>query len=412
MKRREFLRFSVGGAVAVAARGTFARTDSPASRQGEGRIIEGFYPGNIVSLKDGSLLTDTWERSTDGRLWIKGKSPLKSGQVHGLIRLANGQIGYYTERGWSLPVALGNGTNSLQFYRSADEGATWSAPTPINVAAPAMGLSGAIFVLRSGRVMIVTYSQFLPCEELWGGSWGTYKGIRVKTESEGHFAEMEAVKVYYSDDNGSTWRANDAWILGWHDEKYTDCFVEATGVELRDGRVLLMGRSLNGRIYQATSSDQGMTWSYATPTDLMTSDSPCYLTRFPVSGDLLLVWNQISREENRKGFRRSRLSAAVSPDDGRTWTHFKTIEHGGIPAVGQIPPDPDLSPVWGDDEVGELPEDYALFHYPTVSHVGDDVYVSYLTDYFGLGNDVSGLRLVRERTGKMTRVLPRTWFYS
>ena len=414
MNRRNFLKYATGSAAALRML-RFEAVSVAQSKSGQrgGRVIDGLYPANIVQLRDGSLLTDKWDRSTDGGMtWTKMKTFFQHKDVTGLIRLPNQMLGYYYAEGLTDEASFGNGSDDWYFCCSSDEGLHWSSPTKITLPGLTMGLQGTMFTLRSGRLILVTYSQFIPRMALWGGSWGTYKGIRVKTESEGHFAEMEAVRVYYSDDNGQTWKPNDAWIIGWHGKKYTDSFVEATGVELRDGRVLIMGRSLTGRLYQATSEDQGKSWSYATPTELVSSDSPPFLTKFPQTADLLIVWNQISREENRKGFRRSRLESAISRDDGRTWVYFKTIEHGGVPAIAQIPPSPDLSPVWGDDDVGELPDDYGLFHYPSVNIVGDDVYVSYSMHHFSLGKDQEGIPRVLWNEGKRTRVLPTKWFYT
>lgn len=414
MNRRKFLKYTTASAAALGMlRFKTASAAQGQSGQTEGRVIEGFYPGNIVPLRDGSLLTDKWDRSTDGGMtWKKMETSLPQSEVTGLIRLPNQMLGYYYAQGLTNEAAFGNGSDDWYFCRSSDEGQHWSSPVKITLPGLTMGLQGTMIKLRSGRLMVITYSQFLPRTALWGGSWGTYKGVRVKTESEGHFAEMEVVRVYYSDDNGETWKPNDAWIIGWHDQKYTDSFVEATGVELRDGRLLMIGRSLTGRLYQATSDDKGKSWSYATPTDLVSSDSPPYLIKFPQTGDLLIVWNEISREENRKGFRRSRLESAISKDDGKTWEHFKTIEHGGVPAMGQIPPSPDLSPVWGDDEVGELPDDFGLFHYANLNIVGNDVYVSYLVHHYSLGKDPEGLPVVLSNAGSRTRVLPIKWFYT
>lgn len=413
MERRNFLKHAVGGALAIGTTWQLASAIPPDSQQQEGRVLEGFYPSNIVAMKDGSLLTDKWERSTDGgQTWTKLKPPLPRGDFGGMKRLPNGDLGYYTEHHAGSESLTGPDANKLLFYRSTDDGQTWSASVRITLPGVVYGLDGTIFTLASDRIVIVTYSQFLTREKLWGGSWGTYKGARVKTETEGHFAEMEAVRVYYSDDSGSKWSFNDGWVMGWREKKYTDSFVEASGVELRDGRLLLIGRTLNSRLYQATSTDQGGSWSYATPTDLMSSDSPGWLAKFPHSGDLLIVWNQVSREENCKGFRRCRLSSAVSQDDGRTWEHFKTLEHGGLPAVGRLPPDPDLTPNWGADSVGELPDDYAYFHYPSVNIVGNEVYVSYLTGHYEIEKDAEGFPTAEWRSGTRTRVLPLEWFYS
>lgn len=352
-------------------------------RNGEGLLLRGFYPNSIVKLADGTLLTATGQRSADGgRSW--------SGETHfaldsraglmGMLRLPDGALGCWHSDDDSLAAALGNASNHWYFRRSEDEGATWSAPVTITLDGLTVGLANTMFALADGRLILVTYSQLLAPMRLWGASWGTYRGLRVKTETEGHFGQMEAVRAYHSDDCGRNWKACDGWIVGFREgyEKWVDNFVEACGVELKDGRILLMGRSLVGRVFASESCNRGELFGNAHPTQLMTSDSPGALARLP-SGDLLFVWNQISREENRRGFRRCRLSSAVSSDDGATWRCFRNIH--SISCLSDrryIPADPVLSPVAGDDEVGGLPDDFELWHYPVINIVNGEVFLSYL----------------------------------
>ena len=47
---------------------------------------------------------------------------------------------------------------------------------------------------------------------------------------------------------------------------------------------------------------------------------------FLSTGDLLIVWNQVTAKEHRDGYGRSRLSTAISQDSGRSWRYFKTLE--------------------------------------------------------------------------------------
>ena len=141
----------------------------------------------------------------------------------------------------------------------------------------------------------------------------------------------------------------------------------------------------------------------------MSSYSPARICRLPKSGDLMVLWNQVSREEIRKGFRRGRLSTAVSSDGGKSWHHFKNL--AAMPSlanINHVPTDPDLSPIVGDDNVGAVPEDFALFHYPCISVVGDEVFISYTTVRYSL--DKNGK--VQPTGGSVTRILPEEWFYT
>jgi|GEM_PF-2846105 BNR/Asp-box repeat. len=404
-------------------------------RDGKGLFIGNFYPNSIVKLNDGKLLTATGQYSLDnGRSWSKRGTVIKGGNnsLYGLLRLPDGGLGCYYSEGEGMDAALGNASNNWYFRRSDDEGRTWSQPVKITIDGLTMGLVNTMFALKDGRLVLVTYSQFLSPMKRWGASWGTYKGLRVKTETEGHFGQMEVVRVYFSDDCGREWKACDGWVLGFRGgfEKWVDSFVEANGVELNDRRILLMGRSLVGRMYASVSSDRGESFGYAGPTGLMTSDSPGALARLP-NGDLLFVWNQISREENRRGLRRSRLSSAISKDEGATWLHHKNIFSIGILSDRRfVPEDPVMTPIAGDDEVGELPDDFELWHYPVINIVNGEIYLSYLNgkyeirrldegedpdkcpgayDEFEFGKDGSYPKWLSSGD---TLILPVDWFYN
>lgn len=197
-------------------------------------------------------------------------------------------------------------TNRILFKTSIDEGQSWSTPVQINDT----GTLGHIcsrgdtaVVLSTGRIIVPVYGMF-------GG--------------------MCAGFVYYSDDSGETWKRS----IGEMSVKYRDGdrvasfnnFEEPAVAELRDGRLLCFGRTNTGRLWQAFSKDQGVTWSEPQPTELASSYSPASLKKIPSTGDLVCVWNQSAPEEVGYGFGRMRMSCAVSKDDGKTWEHFKNLE--------------------------------------------------------------------------------------
>jgi hypothetical protein len=194
----------------------------------------------------------------------------------------------------------------LLFKTSVDEGESWSNPVQINDTGTLgrIGQRGdTALVLSSGRIIVPVFARF-------GGMCASF--------------------MYYSDDGGDTWRRS----MGEMSVKYKDGdrvasfnnFEEPAVAELRDGRLLCFGRNNTGRIWQAFSSDQGVTWTDPEPTELASSFSPASLKTIPTTGDLLCVWNQVSPEEIVHAFGRMRLSCAVSKDDGKTWECFKNLE--------------------------------------------------------------------------------------
>lgn len=391
--------------------------------------VEGLYPGSIVKLADGSLVTETGEQSFDGgRTWRKSRTfhPASHGEDGegrpiGLIRMKNGELGsYYSlvdqpKRSFD-DASLGNATNRWYFAWSADEGRSWSKSVPITLPGLVNGLAGSIILMGDGRLVIFNYSQFLSSRfDKRGQSMGEFHGVRFATETEAHYAQEEACRAYYSDDNGRSWSANDGWIIGWRDHRYSDDLTEPTGVELANGDLFMIGRTVTGRLYSAESEDRGASWwPGAKPTPLASSYSPGVVCRLPKTGDLAVVWSQLSREEISRGLRRSRLSSAISSDNGRSWSHFKNLAAISVTANrAYVPPEDSFEPIWGADGVGKLPDDYRIFNYPQVSVVDDKIFVSYEVIVQYIEDDPSeGISRIRQRSHRLTRVFTAGWFYS
>lgn len=98
--------------------------------------------------------------------------------------------------------------------------------------------------------------------------------------------------------------------------------------EARDGRVLMVMRSQLGSLFMSESRDGGMTWSKPQTTGLRAPESCPEITRIPETGDLLVIWNNSPYDPQFASHygKRSPLTAAVSRDEGRTWSHVRDIE--------------------------------------------------------------------------------------
>jgi hypothetical protein len=350
--RRSFL--AMASAVASAAalgRNSTAAESTTATRQPHHDFIEttdvSGDSNSLVALKDGSLLMANGRRSTDGgKTWSEPR-PFGTGiGGTGLLRLKSGKLALVS------PVGYAAG----QMFLSADEGSSWTLAGPITTpGGPVFELGDTMIQLASGRLLYCwDYNMAgnhpgLEYETVM--AHGAWKGVRYDVEGHGHLPEFFCAGFSWSDDEGKTW-AYGTWtnmpnvLMGWFDEKgdpngrngITPCG-ESSIVETNDGRVLLFGRSTVGRIVHSYSSDGGERWLPLTPTGLAASNSPPRLRRIPDTGDLLCVWNQVSGEEIRNGFRRSRLSAAISKDSGKTWQNFKTIEVcEGMAEVARVEP--------------------------------------------------------------------------
>ena len=123
----------------------------------------------------------------------------------------------------------------------------------------------------------------------------------------------------------------------------------------------------------------------------------------PSTGDLMCVWNQVSSDEIRLGYRRGRLSVAIS-SDGETWKHVKTLEqHGALEDRAYIPPEEKLQLARSLPDVGDLDRDWGVSDYATITFHGDDVIIGYVQQ--------KGLDTDRISSHKI-RVIPLDWFYK
>jgi sialidase-1 len=202
-----------------------------------------------------------------------------------MLRLDSGEI-LLTFTAWE-----SDAQRNVYARRSADDGESWGTVTRVSQPGFYCNNHDRILRLSSGRIL-------LPTHGVLGG--GAYQGG----------GSTLCSWVYYSDDGFDTWRKSAEMTApgrGAH---------EPTMVELRDGRLLCFLRTTTGRIWQAHSEDQGVTWSEPVGTQFSAPDSEALLTRVPATGDLLLLWNDVESQSN---WPRTPLTAAVSADEGHSW---------------------------------------------------------------------------------------------
>ena len=389
------------------------RQELPGRVKGLGKALRNDPPGLPcpIGLKGGFVLKDdatllafkpSFEvvSSTDGgKTWSKARAldvPDRTRKLQGVFRTSRGRIIIWTDS-WKSPLFC---------WYSDDEGVIWSKR--IDMGPHGMPLEGMRMIeTKNGRLVLPVLDNwtFIGDQKKYPMAYGAIDGKRVAVEGHGHAMEIERTRVYHSDDHGLTWKRNRGDIVIWKDGGYGGMWTadEPNIVELKDGRLMLHFRTMLGRVYAAYSADGGAMWSFPEPTELANSISPVCLKKFPKTGDLLLIWNNVSADEIRRGFRRGRLCSAVSRDDGRTWEHVKTIDAAGLPPVNHLvkPEPPGL--VRADKDVGELPPILGRVSYPDAFFLDDRVLVKYdkaFTNPPGLG------------LGSKLLEFPVEWFYQ
>lgn len=276
-------------------------------------------PGDIVQLKDGSLLMSyTLDgvaimgiKSADrGQTWGKAfaivampKPPAKGHYAHpSFLRLANGEILlsyiYSTH-----PATPYYGHNYCR--RSADEGKSWTDPY---VMTPHPGYvlvhNDKLFTLSTGRIVAM----------------GEYKAYMPSTQDHNGFVGI----AFYSDDLGHSWQVSKNVVDMMPIEVQ-----EADGVELKDGRVMMFARTYSGFPVRAYSSDKCETWTKGEAIKELKMPYAGLPTarRIPGTGDLVFIWisERSIDQQNPKIRRRSTLTSAVSQDEGKTFVHLRNI---------------------------------------------------------------------------------------
>jgi len=214
-----------------------------------------------------------------------------------LVRLSDREI-LFSYVGWDSASQ-----RNVFMRRSLDNGQTWGEQ--VSISEPGWYCNNADRAMRlsSGRVLLPSHGPF--AEKYIGGA--PYRG-----------GDLHSF-VFYSDDGFKTWqRSADSMTA-----KGRGCH-EPTIVELTDGRLFALLRNTNQVQYFSVSEDSGDHWTKPAPTVLTSPESPALIKRIPSTGDILLLWNNVA---SRSNWPRIPLTAAISRDEGRTWSHFNDVDN-------------------------------------------------------------------------------------
>lgn len=254
---------------------------------------------SVIEIPDGQLLCvwyqGAYETSPDTVLKVSRRSASSGWSVPEVLfdfhGIALGNPVLWRSNDGALNVTFSallsaTWTESLLFCASSrDEGRTWSRPTLFT---PRIGMMAKTrpIVGENGQIIFPLYSEVEQCPYIW------ILGDTVDYLSGSFVAETMA--------RGKA--------------------IQPAVSRLGDGRMLMLCRTNQERLWQSHSYNDGYTWSILRPVELPNPDSAIDLIRL-ANGKLLLVCNDSSTD-------RKRLVVMTSADDGESWSKPVDIASG------------------------------------------------------------------------------------
>jgi len=382
----------------------------------KGRKLLGIVPGHRLKLVTSDDEGETWSKpaAVRDRKGRAVRDAIGESGTPGVVRLASGDLAMTYE---CRKAAVAGAYRMNPFIRkSSDEGKTWSKPVRIG---PADGNGGqnydSLTQLSSGRLIFPVrrcFAGFPPGmsrDDVYAGRMGAFAKVHgrwTKVEGHGQFPEMDLSYVYFSDDEGKTWRASEASLMIWREDGAIFPTDEPSVAELANGDLLMVMRTTVGQLYKSVSKDGGNWWSAPAPSGLASSYSPGRLKRIPGTDDVVCLWNQVSASEMRAGCRRCRISSALTRD-GRRWRNFKTVVASGVPEARRIAPPKAVKLYAARKRLPRLPEGYRCEGYPNVNFALGKAFLRWISGAWAKGEAGN----VEHSQGIVLRRLPIDWFY-
>ena len=269
----------------------YSKSKKPPAKEGHAGI------GDAVACQITSMISHDRGRTWNERKVIQPNTWRHNVKHPNLVRLSNNEI-LFSYVGWD-----SESNRNVFMRRSLDNGRTWGTQTQISEPGWYCNNADRALRLSTGRVILPAHGPY--AEKYIGGT--QYRG-----------GELHSF-VFYSDDGFRTWRRSSdsmtAQGRGCH---------EPTIVELKDGRLYCLLRNTNECQYSSVSDDGGDHWTKPISTLLASPESPAIVKRIPATGDLLVLWNNVASPTN---WPRTPLTAAISRDEGKTWTNFRDIDN-------------------------------------------------------------------------------------
>jgi sialidase-1 len=196
------------------------------------------------------------------------------------------------------------------FATTTDHARTWKPSGEINhFHNYSSGKLQAATRIKSGRLLMpYCFDQILET-----------KGAVIKEQAERNM--ISVASVLYSDDDGHTWKpGGDLDIKGVPGGGGINGLDEICLTQLADGSIYALCRTGVDRLYEARSTDQGLTWSKPQPSKLVAMNAPAsMITLNRPDGAVVVIWNETAKNDRKP------LAVAYSTDGCRTWSKSRIV---------------------------------------------------------------------------------------
>jgi len=296
-------------------------------------------------------------RATPEAPRLVGEPPQSAGT---LVTNADGSVSYFYRTGsWD----FGGVSEEVYEIVSRDGGGSWSEPVAVVNTGPntraqnfltVSPVSGELIVFymgKDGRVWRVRTSggraddaDNRPLNEFRHGGIAYGHCIWVDLPAGGkrsvcgyHGQNSVGAGTYYSDDDWRTWKtSNLVRVPNTIPNIWQTGAVEPTFVQLRDGRIWMLLRNSTERLWESFSEDLGESWGQPRPSRFYAGPNTWSTLKRLSDGSILLVWNHAmmmnpSATQDKWNFtNRDVAHAAISRDEGLTWSGFREIHRDAL----------------------------------------------------------------------------------
>ena len=253
----------------------------------------------------------------------------------------------------------GGFTHELFQMSTIDQGRSWTQPRVIGSTGPGKQcfatispVSGEVIVFfinrqknKKGNYRFVrtqnnrtdwSYNKRFDTIPFGGMGYGSCLWIDMPNNHKrvlcGVHGQGKGAGCYFSDDDGLSWKpSNRAYVPDLIPNIWHTSSVEPAFVEMNDGRIWMLMRTSNDRLWESYSSDRGETWSKAKPSIFSCGPNSWVSLKKLSTGEILLVWNNAmsmppcSTQDQWSFTNRDLIHAAISPNDGKNWYGFREV---------------------------------------------------------------------------------------